>query len=553
MTQADNLIRNRKRLLDEANYAYKEIGDNMGYFNNSTTNLNIYNYKSKPNRTANTRYLKGTHANYKKANNSIGKMLLFLTGSVFVIRKVLEQLNMLDKKHIDLQGSWQTSHLDGSYQVIDNITMYEGKDNTSIIKNKIILEAKKQGVDPALALAMAQKESNFRQYDSKGNLLKPPKYKNDPDSPVGVFQIKPSSAKEVGYTNIQDIDNNISAGIAYIKKMLKLSKGDVTAALASYNWGRGNYLKYGLSRAPLETRNYVSRIQNNRRIYEAQLYNNTSSSNSSINISNAYKTSNGITYNKNSNIRSNTLLKSNYNQYYNPNVHTDTKMGMFMNKVITSGIGYRDVERGSSFHKGLDLRYAYGAPVYAFCSGKVTVATNTSKGYGRTVIITDSNGYKHRYSHLSAIHVSKNKKVKKGDLIGNAGGSNYVNGRIIEDYYPPHLHYGIYRKGSYNEDGYIDPRTYVYPSEYEQQNSQQNFNNNKVINNANKLTYIQRNIKTDIEEKDSYKHNFNVDNIYIKDVNNKISSAYIDKGISYNQLYHNIIEQEYKDHISSIV
>ena len=161
---------------------------------------------------------------------------------------------------------------------------------------------------------------------------------------------------------------------------------------------------------------------------------------------------NGVHYGEGSNITSHTKLTSGTNKYYNANVGD---MGTFMGKTITSGIGKR-TSKGSSFHRGLDLGYAYGTPVYSFTDGKVTFAS-VMGAFGRLVIVTDANKYQHLYGHLSKISVTTGKQVKKGDLLGYSGGSSKQNGKLQDRYFAPHLHYGIWKPGGTSDrQAYID-------------------------------------------------------------------------------------------------
>lgn len=157
-------------------------------------------------------------------------------------------------------------------------------------------------------------------------------------------------------------------------------------------------------------------------------------------------------------LTSHTLI-DNGNKFYNPNDKTSEGMGTFMGKVITSGIGTRS--EGSSFHKGLDLAYSYGADVCSFTDGTV-ISTQNLQGFGRVVIIQDIKGYKHIYAHLSERTVKVGQKIKKNDLIGKLGGSCLKNGVIVDKYYPPHLHYGIWIPHANSDSGAIDPRTFDY-------------------------------------------------------------------------------------------
>jgi hypothetical protein len=67
--------------------------------------------------------------------------------------------------------------------------------------------------------------------------------------------------------NPNDAAQNIQGGIEYLAQMLNEFGGDVSKALAAYNWGPGNVTKAvnslgpnWLSSAPAETQNYVASI-----------------------------------------------------------------------------------------------------------------------------------------------------------------------------------------------------------------------------------------------------------------------------------------------------
>lgn len=150
---------------------------------------------------------------------------------------------------------------------------FTGTSRKTTIKNKIIDEATRQGVDPALALSLAEAESGFRQYNNNGDLLKPPRYKSDPDSPVGIFQIKPSTAKGMGYSDVTNVDQNIAAGISYLRNQLKSFNGNKNMALAAYNAGPNAVRKYKGIPPYKETQNYVNKINKSYNKYKNELSN----------------------------------------------------------------------------------------------------------------------------------------------------------------------------------------------------------------------------------------------------------------------------------------
>lgn len=104
---------------------------------------------------------------------------------------------------------------------------------------------------------------------------------------------------------------------------------------------------------------------------------------------------------------------------------------------LTSRYGYRrDPFTGKrAFHTGVDIANRVGAPVHA-AQGGVVIFTGVRYGYGRTIIIEHSFGYKTLYAHLSAIRVRRGQRVKKGAIIGNIGDSGRSTG--------PHLHFEVW-------------------------------------------------------------------------------------------------------------
>ena len=87
-----------------------------------------------------------------------------------------------------------------------------------------------------------------------------------------------------------------------------------------------------------------------------------------------------------------------------------------------------------ALHPGVDLRQAYGSPVFATAAGKVTIAAPDG-GYGNLVEIDHGNGLVTRYGHLAAILVTEGQTVEAGDVVGKLGSTGRSTG--------PHLHYEV--------------------------------------------------------------------------------------------------------------
>lgn len=115
---------------------------------------------------------------------------------------------------------------------------------TSSIQQQIADTANSLGVDPALALAIANQESGFNQA-ARGKA-----------GEIGVFQLMPGTAQALG-VNPYDLSQNIVGGISYLKQNLQTFGGSVPQAVAAYNAGPGA-VEGG--RIPASTQSYVSTI-----------------------------------------------------------------------------------------------------------------------------------------------------------------------------------------------------------------------------------------------------------------------------------------------------
>ncbi|HHY0812919.1 TPA: transglycosylase SLT domain-containing protein [Klebsiella pneumoniae] len=81
----------------------------------------------------------------------------------------------------------------------------------------------------------------------------------------GMFQLMPGTAKDLGLkgNDVFDPMKSADAAARYLSQLLRRSGGDLSKALASYNWGMGNVEKYGMNLLPRETREYIPRVQSN--------------------------------------------------------------------------------------------------------------------------------------------------------------------------------------------------------------------------------------------------------------------------------------------------
>lgn len=108
-------------------------------------------------------------------------------------------------------------------------------------------EATQKGVPEALVKAVIKAESSNNPFAVS------------PKGAMGLMQLMPKTAKRFQVTDAFDPQQNIRAGVTYLK-LLKQQFGSWPLALAAYNAGEGKVEKYGGIPPYKETRNYVVKV-----------------------------------------------------------------------------------------------------------------------------------------------------------------------------------------------------------------------------------------------------------------------------------------------------
>jgi soluble lytic murein transglycosylase-like protein len=115
---------------------------------------------------------------------------------------------------------------------------------------KIVREAAdRHHVDPALVRAVIETESNWNPAarSRKGAL--------------GLMQLIPTTATRFGVNDIFNPQQNVDAGVHYLKTLLERYNGNLDLALAAYNAGEGAVDRAHGIPSYRETRNYVQKVQ----------------------------------------------------------------------------------------------------------------------------------------------------------------------------------------------------------------------------------------------------------------------------------------------------
>ncbi|WP_431612968.1 transglycosylase SLT domain-containing protein [Enterobacter chengduensis] len=81
----------------------------------------------------------------------------------------------------------------------------------------------------------------------------------------GLFQFMDGTARDMGLrgNDVFDPEKAAKAAAKYLSQLLQANGGDLSKALASYNWGIGNVQKHGMALMPQETRNYIPKVMSN--------------------------------------------------------------------------------------------------------------------------------------------------------------------------------------------------------------------------------------------------------------------------------------------------
>jgi soluble lytic murein transglycosylase-like protein len=128
-------------------------------------------------------------------------------------------------------------------------TRYATVERSRMYDDLILEHSRKNGVRTDLVRAVMQVESGF----NPGA--------RSPKGAMGLMQLMPDTAKQYGVSNPYNPEDNVRAGVSYLRALLDRYDGSEELALAAYNAGPGAVDKHGENVPPYkETRDYVARI-----------------------------------------------------------------------------------------------------------------------------------------------------------------------------------------------------------------------------------------------------------------------------------------------------
>jgi soluble lytic murein transglycosylase-like protein len=133
-----------------------------------------------------------------------------------------------------------------------NIAIKEEFFTTSMPYGDLIHEkAEKYDVDPLLVAAVIEQESKFH------------KGAKSPVGAKGLMQLMPRTGRWMGAQNLYDPEQNVDAGVKYIKYLQEQFDGNLKKTIAAYNAGEGNVRRYKGVPPFRETQHYVKKVLGN--------------------------------------------------------------------------------------------------------------------------------------------------------------------------------------------------------------------------------------------------------------------------------------------------
>ncbi len=165
-----------------------------------------------------------------------------------------------------------------SEQLLADIYYYEDKKNGVVCFSNVPVDRRYRFKEPERILpAMSQRD--LTKYDTIIELIAR-KYHLDPrflkavikvesdfnhlaiseDGAMGLMQLMPDKARELGVRNVFSPIENLDAGARYLSELLRKYNGDVTMALAAYNAGEEAVRTYQGVPPFAETQQYIKKV-----------------------------------------------------------------------------------------------------------------------------------------------------------------------------------------------------------------------------------------------------------------------------------------------------
>src|SRR2546428_6300940 len=187
-----------------------------------------------------------------RLNDGFAANSVFKLSRLFPERMVSRKLALFDDRWIPtLTGQLPQPKLDVFHEEMARINTAIRRDffaNAVPFGDIIHEKSQKYDVDPALVAAVVETESRFH------------KGARSVVGAQGVMQLIPRTGRWLGAKNLYDPEQNVDAGVKYLKYLQGRFDGNLKKTIAAYNAGEGNVKRYGGVPPFNETRSSVKRV-----------------------------------------------------------------------------------------------------------------------------------------------------------------------------------------------------------------------------------------------------------------------------------------------------
>ena len=156
---------------------------------------------------------------------------------------IIDQGEKVNDKNFSGMLDEQISLLNRPYGIYE-----EGNVTRKDIDKIIDFYSKKNGVPAGLVHSLVKVESD---YDTEAI---------SPKGAMGLAQLMPATAMELGVENPFDPEENIRGGVKHLKSLIDRNNGDYKLALAAYNAGQRSVDRAGGIPKFKETQEYVKKV-----------------------------------------------------------------------------------------------------------------------------------------------------------------------------------------------------------------------------------------------------------------------------------------------------
>ena len=181
-------------------------------------------------------------------NNRIFGLVMVIVASLLSVGTGLARLTPYAKSLYGGRSELRLEHKRRNAHRAGRAHIFYPNPSASEIDSMVAVSADQYQINPQLVHAIIKVESG---YNTNAR---------SPKGAKGLMQLIPEIARKFGAKNPFNPQQNISAGVAYLKHLLGVFSGDVSLSVAAYNAGPNAVLRHGGVPDYPETTDYVQKV-----------------------------------------------------------------------------------------------------------------------------------------------------------------------------------------------------------------------------------------------------------------------------------------------------